>query len=256
VTKSSNSGKKDLIPGLPDQAYHAIRGHILGGRFGLGAAISRRRLALELGMSIVPVSAAFQRLSQEGLIETKPQVGTRIRIPTEADIRDRFILREALESQSARLFSERASMTERRELLDLAEALDNLYLQRESSPTDRTLIFQVNNQHMQFHMRIAQSSGSPGLCRLLETNDILVFNWLFDMIGGQPPIPPHFHRDLVASISGTDPSTVDAAMRAHIRYGLEGTVQTVRRIASQVESSWRLGRRNNARLPRSAVRTH
>jgi DNA-binding GntR family transcriptional regulator len=81
---------------------------ILRGRFGLGAAISRRQLAVELGMSIVPVSEAFQRLAQEGLIESRPQVGTRIRIPTEANIRDRFVIREALESQSARLFAELA----------------------------------------------------------------------------------------------------------------------------------------------------
>ena len=108
-------------------------------------------------MSIVPVSEAFQRLTQEGLIKSKPQVGTRIRIPTETDIRDRFVIREALESQSARLFSERASMAERRELRDLAEDLDALYLRRDSKPSNSSLVFQVNNDHLRLHTRIAES---------------------------------------------------------------------------------------------------
>lgn len=248
----AKNGNKPSSLGLPEQAYQSIREQILRGRFGLGAAISRRQLAIELGMSTVPVSLAFQRLAQEGLIESRPQVGTRIRIPTEADIRDRFVIREALESQSARLFSERASVAERRELRELAEALDTLYLQRESSPGDTSLVFQVNSQHLQLHMRIAQCSGSVGLCRLVEANDVLVYNWLFDMIGGQPPIPPHFHRDLIADISGTDQAAADAAMRAHIRHGLEGTIQSMRRISAQVESSWRLGRKRLPRQTRSA----
>jgi GntR family transcriptional regulator, rspAB operon transcriptional repressor len=100
---------RPALQGLPQQAYRAIREQILRGRFVLGSAISRRRLAAELGMSIVPISDAIQRLVQEGLIESRPQVGTRIRIPSETDIRDRFVVREALESQAARLLVARNS---------------------------------------------------------------------------------------------------------------------------------------------------
>jgi GntR family transcriptional regulator, rspAB operon transcriptional repressor len=229
--------------GLADRAYRTIREQMLEGRFGLGSAISRRQLAIELGMSVVPVSEAFQRLEQEGLIESKPQVGTRICIPTEANVRDRFVIREALESQAARLFAERASMAERRELRDMAKALDDLYLRRYANPDDSSLIFQVNGQHLQLHMRIAECSGAVGLCKLIEANNVLFYNWLFDLVGQQPPNPPHFHSDLIAAISCTDQTAADTAMRAHVRNNLEGTIQSIRKISVQVESSWRLGRK-------------
>ncbi len=167
---------RPALQGLREQAYRAIREQILRGRFPLGAAISRRRLAAELGMSIIPISDAIQRLTQEGLIESRPQVGTRIRIPSEADIRDRFVVREALESQTARLFAERAGMAERRELSKLAAELDDLYRQRYANPENSELVFKVNTAHVRLHMRISECSGSVALCRLIESNDVLFYS--------------------------------------------------------------------------------
>ncbi len=236
------NGTRFTQQGMPDQAYRAIREQILTGRFALGSAISRRRLAAELGMSMIPVSEAIQRLAQEGLIESKPQVGTRIRIPTEPDIRDRFIIREALESQAARLFSERAGMAERRELRAMAAELDGLYQLRYANPDDSSLVFKVNTAHVRLHMQISEYSGSVALCQLIESNDVLFYNWMFDLVGEQPPVPSHFHSDLVAAISSTDPLGADAAMRAHVRYNMEATIQNMRKIGAQAESSWRLGR--------------
>ncbi len=247
MARRLKDGSKSSMQALPELAYRAIREQILSGRFRMGAPISRRQLAAELGMSMVPVSEAFQRLTQEGLIESKPQVGTRIRIPTETDIRDRFVIREALESQSARLFSERASMAERRELRESAEELDALYLQRDSNPDNSSLVFQVNSHHLRLHTRISECSGTIALCQMIETNAVLIFNWLFDLIGEQPPIPPHFHRDLIAAISATDQTAADAAMRAHVQYGLEATIQSMRKLSIEIESSWRIGRRNSTR---------
>lgn len=237
---------KPTLQGMTEQAYRAIREGILQGRFALGAAISRRRLAVELGMSIIPVSEAVQRLVQEGLIESKPQVGTRIRVPTELDIRDRFVIREALECQSARLFAERASVAERRELIEMANELDALYRKRYASPDDSSLIFHVNGAHVRLHMRISECSGSAGLCRLIESNDVLFYNWLFDLVGEQPPVPSTFHSDLILAISGTHLAAAEAAMRAHIRYNLEATIQSMRRVSAAIGRSWRLGRKQSS----------
>ena len=53
-----------------------------------------RKLAAELNISVPPVSEALQRLEREGLLESKPRVGTRVRIPTPQDIEDRCQVRE------------------------------------------------------------------------------------------------------------------------------------------------------------------
>ncbi len=86
---------------LSEQAYLAIRDRILHGQLTMGSVLSRRRLATDLGMSMLPVCAAIQRLENEGLVESKPRVGTRVRVPTEQDVREQYIIREALECQAA-----------------------------------------------------------------------------------------------------------------------------------------------------------
>jgi DNA-binding GntR family transcriptional regulator len=92
---------------LAGRAYLAVREEILRGQLRPGTALSRRRLARDLGMSVVPVSDALRRLEDDGLVESRPRAGTRVRVPTERDIRELYELREALESQSARLFAGR-----------------------------------------------------------------------------------------------------------------------------------------------------
>ena len=79
------ASKQELT--LAAEAYVLVRERILRGELAIGKVISRRKLASELGMSLVPVSEAFQRLEFEGLLESRARAGTRVRIPTEEDVR-------------------------------------------------------------------------------------------------------------------------------------------------------------------------
>src|ERR1035437_6327536 len=72
---------------LAEQAYPRTRDKILRGESPLGAALSRRKLGSEFGMSFLPISEAIKRLEQEGLVESRPRVGTRVRVPTAQDLR-------------------------------------------------------------------------------------------------------------------------------------------------------------------------
>src|SRR6476646_8641133 len=88
------------------KAYRQVRERILGSQYPPGAVLSRRRLAEEFGMSLLPVAEALQKLVSEGRLESRPRVGTRVRTPSRQEIGDRYVLREALESQAVRLFVE------------------------------------------------------------------------------------------------------------------------------------------------------
>ena len=90
---------------LSGEAYNNVRQRILRGDLKLGQVISRRTLAGEMGMSFLPVSEALLRLEVEGLLESRPRAGTRVRIPTPQDVEGHFVVREALETQAARLFA-------------------------------------------------------------------------------------------------------------------------------------------------------
>jgi DNA-binding GntR family transcriptional regulator len=62
---------------------------------------------------------------------------------------------------------------------------------------------------------------------MIENNHVLIFNWLFDVSSSRPPLPPRFHRDLVASLNQGVAETADGAMRAHVRHGLNDVVRII-----------------------------
>src|SRR2546423_2306711 len=110
----------NVTSSLAHEAYRVVRQRILRGELGLGQPISRRKLAAELGMSFLPVSEALLRLEVEGLLESRPRAGTRVRIPTDQDVRGHFIVREALEVQAAILFATVATVEDRNDLEKLS----------------------------------------------------------------------------------------------------------------------------------------
>ena len=236
---------------LAEKAYLRVRDGILQGEFPLGAVLSRRNLAKEFGMSFLPMSEALQRLEVEGLVESKPRVGTRVRIPTLQDVRESYIIREALESQSARLFAEKSSSLEQMELRRMAEHLDELYDHCAHEQVDPDFLYSVHTYHLQFHMRIAECTGCIALRDAIEKNQVLVFNWLFDTVAERRTLPPHFHAELIQALSSKDPEVADDAMRKHIRYGLD---QVLQRIQPQLDhDSWRLKQSERESRPESAI---
>src|SRR5580700_8578366 len=223
---------------LSESAYHAIRERILRGGFPLGAGLSRRKLAKMLGTSQLTVSVALRQLESDGLVETKARAGTRVRVPGPQDIRDSYILREALETQSARLFVANATPAQKRELRRMAEHTDVLFNRCTGGDTDPEFLYEVHSYHLDFHMHVAQYGGSLALMRALEKNQVLVFNWLFDVAVHHQTRPPRSHRELIEVLCGADPEAADRAMRKHIQYGLE---EIVGAIAARTNGRWRAG---------------
>lgn len=224
---------------LAGQAYVAIRGEILRGQLRPGTALSRRRLARDLGMSVVPVADALRRLEGDGLVESRPRAGTRVRVPTDSDVRELYELREALETQSARLFAERATPAQRLELQRLAEQVDGLFGRLAGDGGDPAFQFTVHSHHVELHMHIAEHAGSDLLRQMIERNHVLILNWLFDVSGRRTPLPPRFHAELAAELISGDPLRADAAMRAHVRYGLEEVTGQLRNLTT---AEWRVRR--------------
>lgn len=209
---------------LTEHAYLWIRDRILRGELPFGAGLSRRVLAEELGISIVPVGDALQRLENDGLVESRPRVGTRVRIPTASAIRGHYILREALESQAARIFAEKSSPDERQEITRLASQLDELYaLMRPEEDRERS--FEIHRFHMRFHMRVAECTGCDELRQAVEKNQVLVFNWLYDTTLGNEQTPAGWHSQLAEVLTSGDPEAADAGMRKHTRFRMEEVLQ-------------------------------
>lgn len=224
---------------LWNKAYYRIRERILRGEFSPGEALSARRLAEEFGMSLLPVSQAFRQLESEQLLESRPRAGTRVRIPRPEEIRGRCIVREALEAQSARLCSVNATMKERVELMRLAEQLDTLYGRFGQSGSDPELQYAVHTLHFELHMRIAEYARCEELKDAIEKNQVLIYNWFFDLATNRRSLPTGFHAQLLQIVTGSDPIAADEAMRAHVKYGVP---ELLEHTISPASNDWRLRR--------------
>jgi DNA-binding GntR family transcriptional regulator len=210
---------KDSPDSLAGEAYVIIRERILHGELPIGKVISRRKLAAELGMSLLPVSEAFLRLEFEGLLESRPRAGTRVRIPTEQDVRGHYIMRQALEAEAARQFAEAATPRERLELKKLALRVDTLSAQTDG---DRFLYLTL---HEKLHRRIAECTRCEPLVEAIEKNHVLALTWL--CVARQPASskPRRVHRDLVDTLVKGTPVAAAEAMRRHINSALENTLR-------------------------------
>ncbi|MFJ6674157.1 GntR family transcriptional regulator [Actinosynnema sp. NPDC091369] len=86
-----------------DQALHAIREAIMGGDLAPGAPIKDVELAERLGLSRTPVREALARLTDEGLVESKPHSYTRVTPLDTAAVRDAHVVVQSMHALAARL---------------------------------------------------------------------------------------------------------------------------------------------------------
>src|SRR4051794_31751949 len=82
---------------LAEDATARIRRAIVAGEVMAGAALSEDGLAVQLGVSRVPVREALMQLEQEGLVEFDQRGRCRVRTFTEEDLEELYSMRCTLE---------------------------------------------------------------------------------------------------------------------------------------------------------------
>jgi DNA-binding GntR family transcriptional regulator len=204
---------------LAAEAYAIVRQRILRGELILGQVISRRKLAAELGMSFLPVSEALLRLEFEGLLESRPRAGTRVRIPSPDDVKGHYVVREALEVQAAVLFAAVASPGERAELRKLAARVDALSMQ-----PDRMLYLGL---HQKLHRRIAECTRCDTLCEAIDKTHALASIWFCVMRRPSPDDSPTRHQDLIEALASGETMRAANAMREHIAVGMAHVMEVL-----------------------------
>jgi DNA-binding GntR family transcriptional regulator len=219
MKNSRQSPAGETRQSLAGEAYVIVRERILRGELPIGNVISRRKLAAELGMSLLPVSEAFQRLEFEGLLESRPRAGTRVKIPNEQDVRGHYILRQALEAEAARLFAAVATTGERLDLQKLAARVDTLSARIDGNR------FLYLSLHEKLHRQIAECTRCQPLVDAIEKNHVLALTWLCVARPPSTSRPGRGHRDLVDILVKGEPVVAAEAMREHINSALKNTLQ-------------------------------
>ena len=132
-----------------------------------------------------------------------------MRIPSREDVRGHYLVREALEVEAARLFTEMATPEDRSDLLKLGLRVD---VMRSQTETNR---FYYLNLHEKLHRRISECTHCPPLCDAIERTRALSSTWL--CVGRAfNGTPSRRHQDLMEVLVGTDRDASAAAMRDHV----------------------------------------
>ena len=203
-------------PTLASKVYESVRSGILSGELQPGQPMSRRRIATELRTSPLPVASAFQRLEFEGLLESRPRAGTRVRAVSLEEVRGHFVVREALERQVAMRVAVMASNREQEHLAALARDVD------EVSTLDAREYLSV---HGRFHRQLAQYSQCAALHEAVDQCHAFAMLWLSQLTR---PCPANTrHEDLVAALASRDPAQAARAASDHLAYGMARALETL-----------------------------
>jgi DNA-binding GntR family transcriptional regulator len=92
---------------VKEETAKRLRDAIISGRLKPGQHLKETAIAEQLSVSRSPIREAFHELEQEGLVTSTPNVGTFVRRFDEADVRDIFSLRTALERLACEIIIEK-----------------------------------------------------------------------------------------------------------------------------------------------------
>lgn len=205
---------------LGEQAYRTMRSMIVSGELPAGHWLRKRRLADQLQMSATPVVEALRRLQHEGLVETEPQWGARVRVLTVAELQELSAMREVLEGLvAARCASAGLTSGQLASLRQQAEQVDRL----DRSFTDPAVAQDRRgapaDEDAAFHLRLAEDAGLSLVCTELERLRMLKATLRMWMV----PAPPTrvSHVQIVQAIATGKPAHAEDVMRRHIRDNAE-----------------------------------
>jgi DNA-binding GntR family transcriptional regulator len=91
---------------IADEVYEQLLEAISEGRFAPSDRLVQERLATELGISRTPLREALLRLEQEGVLVRAGRAGFELRHVTEAEVKQIYDARQAIEGHAARLLAD------------------------------------------------------------------------------------------------------------------------------------------------------
>ncbi len=212
----SDSTEGDEFKTAGQKAYDIIFRKIINGEFAPGFKLSRRKMAEVTGVSVIPVIEALNRLEEDGLVESKPQWGSFVTVPTQKKIEDMYVLREAIECQVARIMATKMTEAQEQQLREIAKALDNAKFSKDTHTN-------ISKMHYLFHSKMTDFTEVDSLKTALRRTNL--FYLLYKAVAvtrvNEIAGPKYWHELLIDEIRSGDADRAETAMRVHIYESLK-----------------------------------
>ena len=135
--------------------FQHLKQRILAGELGPGQRIIIDDIALELGISIIPVREALNLLKAERLVEIRPHAGATVAAITPANIEEVFTILEGVEAVAVRRVAQYPSPGLEARLRKLIGEMDAAEKGRD--------VEKWSALNMDFHLAISEATGMPWL---------------------------------------------------------------------------------------------
>lgn len=195
---------------LPDQLFAEARERILSGRLPADAPIRQDALALELGVSKIPLREALARLESEGLVVSHPNRGFIVRPLSRADAEDVFDLRLRIEPHACVLGALEADAAAQDAARDAFTALDAAL---------RNGMADVGRRNREFHLALVRPSGRGVTIETVDRLLALSERYVRVHLGEHRRLDraSHEHENLLQAWLERRTGTVRREARMHIR---------------------------------------
>ena len=199
-----------VIRTLSAQAYELMRERILTGELAPGVPLRQDTIALELGVSKIPLREAFSRLEQDGLLSSHPNRGFVVRPLSTAEAEEVFALRLKLEPDATAQASLMATPEERSQARQALSALEQM--QDEGETVGHVALNRA------FHMALVRPGAGLITCQMIERLNVIAERYVHVHLEpeGRNARAKQEHQDLLSLWIAGDADKVAMATRDHI----------------------------------------
>ncbi len=192
------------------KVYTYVRDRILAGEIAPQQRLIETKIAQEIGTSRTPVREALHNLEVEGLIESIPRVGYRVKFLNSAEVEEICAIRATIEGMAADWAMRKAPGK-------LVSELKKNIVQSEKIIAQGTVKAFVELD-AQFHESIARLSGSPRLLELAQTLRRHMLRYRIESIYTPDNVRRAIdgHKGILRAIEKADRGGVGQALNAHL----------------------------------------
>ena len=204
---------------MREQIYQILRRKILTGELAPGEILDEKAIAAKLDVSRTPVREAVKKLSDENLVEVKAQSATRITRIERDQIKEAFLIRRALEVESAGQAAGRMAKAD-------GARLDEIHRQHTRS-IERKRFVEAIGLDDDMHRTIAELSGLPRLWRLIDISKAPLdrTRYLHVPRPGLADATLAQHRAIIEALKAMDADAARTMMARHLEMAFESTMR-------------------------------
>lgn len=205
---------KIVVRSLSDQTYEVVRRQILMGQILPGTPVRQDAIALELGVSKIPLREALGRLEHDGLLTSYPNRGYVVRDLSSDEATEVFALRLKLEPTATAAGAKKASPEDHQVARDALAALE-----KEMAQPDGDIV--TTNHH--FHMALIRPGAGLVTYQIIDRLHVLAERYVRVHLQpyGRDARAQQEHRDLLNSWLSAKAARVEALSASHIQGTLD-----------------------------------